>query len=146
METFTKTVGEFIDRVNLAAAGQEADPYALLDDDVRVFINGTTPLSGIFRGPEQVARILVSAAKRRVASFHMELVEFVGAGPRLVVRVIVTGSTPGGTVFNEDRADLGIVFEVRDGKIVEIKAFPDTMLIEMALFGKKYVPRADRVG
>ncbi|MBV23579.1 MAG: hypothetical protein CMM21_00940 [Rhodospirillaceae bacterium] len=146
METSRETVSDFIDRVNLAAAGEEADPYALLDDDVRVFVNGTTPLSGIFRGPVQVARILVSAAKRRVASFHMEMVEFVGAGPRLVARFILTGSTPGGAVFNEDRADMGIVFEVRDGKIVEIKAFPDTMLIEMALFGRKYVPRAGRTG
>jgi ketosteroid isomerase-like protein len=136
-----ETAAEFIGRINAAAAGGQADPYALLDDDVRLFVNGTTPLSGWFRGPEQIEHILVSAARRRLTAFALELVEFVGQGPRFAARVIATGTTAADGPYNEGRATMGLVLEVRDGKIVEIKSFPDTMLIEMALFGRRYVPR-----
>ncbi len=41
-------VREFIVRVNDAVKGGRMDPFELLHEDVRVLVNGTTPLSGYY--------------------------------------------------------------------------------------------------
>lgn len=131
---------QFIEQVNNAIEGGAADPYTLLDDKVVVWILGTTPISGTYRGLNHVKHVLVSTAAKCVSHMRMEAKEFIGSGHRFAALVVVTGTTPAGEVYNEEKSTCGFVFEVQGGKITEIRAFLDTTQIETLLFDNEYVP------
>jgi ketosteroid isomerase-like protein len=133
-------IHEFIRRINVAAAGGDGDPYALLHGDVVVNVIGTTPISGIYRGVEQARHILVSTTAERLKSLHADVTEIIGSKGRYAVLVVISAETVNGKTYNEkDYAD-GLVFGIQDGKISEIRVFPDTTGIETALFNNAYVP------
>jgi len=133
-------IAEFIRCCDVAASGGNADPYALLADNVSVMVNGTTPLSGHFPGLNIVKAVLVDTAKDRVKRANVSLVEFVGTGQRVAALLKLTAETVDGKIYNEKGDSCGSVFEVKDGKITEILFFPDTTLIETVLYNRRYVP------
>lgn len=144
-----QAVRDFIARVNAAAAARPAageragpdaaGPFALLSPEVVVTINGTTPLSGRFVGLELLRGILLDSARVVIQSLDVEIRELIGKGARVAALLKLSGSTTEGVSFNEEGRVCSCVFSVTSGRIEEIALFPDTSLIEIALYRRRYV-------
>jgi len=132
-------VKQFIDQVNRAVKGGKADPYELLSPDVLVTVIGFTPLSGNYHGRDQVRYVLGATLEDHFSEASVEMTEVIGSGARFAALGIISGVSTTGNDYNKARDTGGFVFEVSDGKITEIIAYPDTTLIETALFDNKYV-------
>ncbi len=128
-------VCDFIARLNSGA-----DPWALLSDGVVVTINGTTPLSGRYPGVGLIRGILVDTARVVIASLTVNINELIGTGARVAALLNISGRTVAGTQFNESGRLCGCVFSITDGVIHEMVLFPDTSLIELALYRRRFVP------
>lgn len=133
--TEKKTVRDFVARLN---AGMDALP--LLTESVVVTINGTTPLSGRFAGIELVRGILLDSARVVIESLSVEIAELIAKGSRVAALLKLSGRSTKGVAFNEDGRLCSCVFTVAAGRIEEIALFADTSLIEIALYGRRYVP------
>jgi ketosteroid isomerase-like protein len=130
-----QVVRDFIARLNAGA-----DARALLSARVIVTINGTTPLSGQFQGLELVCGILVDSAKVVISTLTVEIRELIGRGAGLAALLKISGRSTAGTPFNEKGRHCGCTFSVNGGRIEAITLFPDTSLIETALYRRRYVP------
>lgn len=134
-------IANFIQRCDAWMSGRGGpSPYDLLRKDVVVTVNGTTPVSGRFPGLDIVKGVLVDTVQERVASGHVSVEEYVGRGERVATLLKIAGETKRGKTYNEKGEVCGCVFEVKDDQITEIFLFPDTTLIEMVMFERKYVP------
>ena len=133
-------VNEFIARVDTAAGGGDADPYAMLDEDVTVLVNGTTPLSGYFPGLGITRKVLVNTATQRLASGTVKVIDTIAGAGRVAALLEITAETKTGKTYNEARDPAGCVFGVEGEKINYINLFPDTTLIETVIFNRKFVP------
>ncbi len=139
--TSQETISKFVERCDdWMSGGDGPSPYDMITDDVVVTVNGTTPVSGRFPGLEIVKGVLVDTVDERLEKANVSVEEFVGQGPRVATLLKLTGETKKGKTYNEKNELCGCVFEVRDDKICEVFLFPDTTLIEMVLFNRKYVP------
>ena len=126
----------------VARLNSGADPWALLSDGVVVTINGTTPLSGRYPGIDLIRGILVDTARVVIASLSVNINEMIGTGSRIAVLLNISGRTVAGAGFNEEGRVCGCVFSVNGGLIHEVVLFPDTSLMEIALYRRRYVPDA----
>jgi len=126
-------VREFIARCN---AG---DPWSLLSDRVIVTVNGTTPLSGRYPGIPLVRGILLDSARVVIASLNISISKIICAGTRVATLICLSGRNSAGTPFNTEGRLCGCVFTVDAGLIHEVTLFPDTSLIEIALYHRRYV-------
>jgi ketosteroid isomerase-like protein len=133
-------VREFIVRVNDAMKGGRMDPFELLDEEVRVLINGTTPLSGNYPNLQIVRNVLLCTTKRRIKSASISLIDCIGTGKRVGTLLKITAQTVDNRTYNEAGDPAGCLFGVQDGKISEIHLFPDTTLIETVIFNREFVP------
>lgn len=129
-----QAVRDFIARCNSGG-----DAWKLLAENVVVTINGTTPLSGRFPGLELARGILVDSARVVIQSLEIEIRGLIGKGSRVAALLKVSGLTTQGVSFNEEGRVCSCVFSVAAGSIGEITLFPDTSLIETALYGRRYV-------
>jgi ketosteroid isomerase-like protein len=127
-------VRDFVASVNAGAGA-----WALLAPGVVVTVNGTTPLSGRYPGVELVRGILVDTARAAIGSLAVEIDSLIGAGARVAALLRISGSNHSGVRFNADGRLCGCVFGVRDACIEEILLYPDTSLIEIALYGRRFV-------
>jgi ketosteroid isomerase-like protein len=127
-------VRDFVARVN---AGQGAWP--LLAAEAVVTVNGTTPLSGRYPGVELIRGILVDTARAVIDSLAIEIDTLIGHGARVAALLRISGRTRAGDAFNTEGRLCGCVFGVQDERIAEITLFPDTSLIELALYRRRYV-------
>jgi ketosteroid isomerase-like protein len=127
-------VRDFVTRVN---AGEGA--WALLAPEAVVTVNGTTPLSGRYPGVELIRGILVDTARVVIRSLTIDIDTLIGTGSRVAALLRISGSNRSGESFNADGRLCGCVFSVREGHIDEILLFPDTSLIELALYGRRFV-------
>jgi ketosteroid isomerase-like protein len=116
------------------------NPYALLSPDVVITINGTTPLSGRFEGLALVQKILVDTASGVIQNLQIKVHRLIGQGAKIATLLAVSGITRNGAAFNRQGELCGCVFEVDNGRIISIRAFPDTSLIDTALYGWQFVP------
>lgn len=132
-------VTEFIARCNSACQGGKTDPYVLLDKDTRLWVNGSTSLSGDFVNLDCIRNVLVPTAKDRIHSLNVSIDEFVGSGSRLAAVLTITGKSIDGRTYNEERKPSGAVFTVANGKIREIRLYPNTMQIETVLYHRSFV-------
>jgi len=128
-------VRDFVARLN-----DGADAWSLLSEAAVVTVNGTTPLSGRYDGLSLIRDILVDTAQSVIASLRIEIEEIIGTGTRIAALLHVSGAKVNGEDFDGTGRPSGCVFGVRDGKIDEVMFFPDTSLIEMALYTRKFVP------
>jgi ketosteroid isomerase-like protein len=127
-------VREFVAHVN-AAAGD----WSLLAPDAIVTVNGTTPLSGRYPGVELIRGILVDTARVVIRSLRIEIDTLIGTGSRVAALLRISGVDRDGLAFNAEGRLCGCVFGVRDRVIDEVVLFPDTSLIETALYRRRYV-------
>ena len=127
-------VREFVAHLN-AAAGD----WSLLAPDAIVIVNGTTPLSGRYPGSELIRGILVDTARVVIRALRIEVDTLIATGSRVAALLRVSGTDRDGRPFNADGRLCGCVFGVRGGVIDEVVLFPDTSLIETALYRRRYV-------
>jgi hypothetical protein len=127
-------VREFVAHVN-AAAGD----WSLLAADAIVTVNGTTPLSGRYPGIELVRGILVDTARVVIRTLRVEVDTLIASGSRVAALLRVSGFDREGREFNAEGRLCGCVFGVRGRVIDEVILFPDTSLIEVALYRRRYV-------
>jgi ketosteroid isomerase-like protein len=130
-------VRDFVAGVNAAAVD-----WSLLAPDAVVTVNGTTPLSGRYPGIELIRGILVDTARGVIRRLEVEIDTLIGTGSRVAALLRVSGLTTDGRSFNSEGRLCGCVFGVRGKLIDEIVLFPDTSLIEIALYRRRYVQDA----
>ena len=124
----------------VARLNSGADPWALLSEMAVVTVNGTTPLSGRYPGIELIRGILVDTARNVIASLAVDIRELIGTGSRVAALLRISGRSVAGVPLNEEGHLCGCVFAVNAGMIQEVILFPDTSLIELALYRRRYVP------
>lgn len=134
----------FVSRVDAVLRGQPANPYELLCTNVVVVVIGTTPLSGVYFGQEEVRKILVPTAALRIKSGEATLLDSIAEGDRVGVFLKITATSRIGKVYNAAGDPAGCYFKLKDGKISEIRFYPDTTQIETQLYGRVFVPNSPR--
>tara|TARA_R110000787_G_scaffold215561_1_gene324645 strand:+ start:5441 stop:5851 length:411 start_codon:yes stop_codon:yes gene_type:complete len=114
-----------------------SDAFDLLSDDADYQIIGTTAVSAPMKGRDTVKATLVPA----LASFQkppkLTCHEIIVDGERAVG--LASGSGVGPTGLNYEQPHYAMVMRVRDGKLVSVMEFADTVAVEVALLGKKLV-------
>jgi ketosteroid isomerase-like protein len=129
-----EVVREFVARL-----GTGRSPWLLLAESAVVTVNGTTPLSGRYAGLSMVRGILVDTATDVIERLDVAVDELIGMGTRVAALLKVSGRSTAGVEFNTEGRLCGCVFGVRDGLIDEVIFYPDTSLVEIALYGRRYV-------
>lgn len=116
-----------------ASAGNAAPLIDALADDVAWTIIGSTPLSGTFRGKQEVLSGLLGPLRSRVTSSITFSVERLIAEDDHVVMVAKGHATStSGRPYDNTYC---IVARFAGGRIVEMTDYVDTELITSALFG-----------
>ena len=116
----------------LSAAGDMDACFALLADEVTWTNIGTTRFSGTYAGKEAVINDLVGPLFSELKSgIEATIDRVVSEGDIAVVLQRGRAETHDGKAYNNDYAQ---VFTVRDGRIVAVKEYMDTALVD-AVFG-----------
>ena len=119
------------------AAGEAEAAFALFADDIVYDLKGTTPVSGVYRGLDQIVNeFFVPWRKQIDGDLVVQVDEMIAEGER----VVVLGRGAAKTVFDlRYDNDYAFVFTVRDGRITQVVEFLDTALVETAAYGKTLV-------
>ena len=116
----------------LSAAGDMDACFALLDDNITWTNIGTTRFSGTYAGKEAVINDLVGPLFGELKSgIDATIDRVISEGDIAVVLQRGRAETHSGMAYNNDYAQ---VFTVRDGRIVAVKEYMDTALVD-AVFG-----------
>ena len=115
-----------------------AEAMALLDPDVRYEIIGTTPLSGVYQGLDDVMNRLVASMATFPQPPRVRCEAVVADGDRAVVLGSGVGEGPYGRY---DQPRYAWSMRICAGRIVEVVGFLDTLLVETAAYGAKLVRR-----
>jgi ketosteroid isomerase-like protein len=119
------------------AAGEAEAAFALFADDIVYDLKGTTPVSGVYRGLDQIVNeFFVPWRKQIDGDLVVQVDEMIAEGERVVVLGRGAAKTVFGLRYDNDYA---FVFTVRDGRITQVVEFLDTALVETAAFGKTLV-------
>lgn len=107
--------------------------WALYAPDLTYTVTGTTPLSGTFRGLDEIREKLFVPVFSKVKELVLTPDRLIVDGGTVVALVRGQGKTADGKPYANRYA---FVFEVRDGKITEVTEFLDTALVETTLYGR----------
>ncbi|MGB1880928.1 MAG: nuclear transport factor 2 family protein [Gammaproteobacteria bacterium] len=119
---------------HIAAGEAEATLFA---DDIVYDLKGTTPVSGVYRGLDQIVNeFFVPWRKQIDGDLVVQVDEMIAEGERVVVLGRGAAKTVFGLRYDNDYA---FVFTVRDGRITQVVEFLDTALVETAAYGKTLV-------
>ncbi len=129
-----KIVQQWFDHI---AVGDAQAAFALFSDDIVYDLKGTTPVSGVYRGLDQlVNEFFVPWRKQIDGDLVVKADELIGEGERVVA--LASGSAK--TIFGKDYDNEYVfVFTVKDGKITKVAEYLDTALVETAAYGRKVV-------
>ena len=118
------------------AEGDAEAAFALFADDIVYELKGTTPVSGIYRGLDQIVNdFFVPWRKQIDGDLVVDVDELISEGDR----VVALGRGRAKTIFNQRYDnDYVFVFTVRDGLITSVSEYLDTALIETAAYGKRF--------
>ncbi len=129
-----KIVQQWFDHI---AAGDAAAAFALFADNIVYELKGSTPVSGIYRGIEQIVNDFFTPWRRQIdGALVVTVDEMIAAGERVVVLGRGVATTVYGLPYNNDYA---FVFTVRNGRISQVSEYLDTALVETAAYGKRLV-------
>lgn len=137
-ESEKATIREYLTLFN----GDENDfhrkaPYSMWSDDIVYEIIGTTPVSGVMRGLEEIKAKLFDPFWERLAEIELVADELVALEDG---RILMVGHTVGraknGRPYNQQYL---YVYTVEDGKITHILKHCDTALIETSIYGRDLV-------
>lgn len=132
-------VAGFIECIDRLLQRQTCDPWRYLDEKALVQIVGSTPISGVYRGREEISHLLVALASRHIGNGTVRLLDTISEGESVGAFLVLRLSTPEGCQYNAEGDPAGCWFDVHDGKISEIRFFPDTTQVETQLFGRLFV-------
>jgi len=119
------------------AAGEAEAAFALFADDIVYDLKGTTPVSGVYRGLDQIVNeFFVPWRKQIDGDLVVQVDEMIAEGERVVVLGRGAAKTVFGLRYDNDYA---FVFTVRDGRITQVVEFLDTALVETAAYGRTLV-------
>ena len=123
-----------LDFYEAGARGDMDACFALLADDITWTNIGTSKFSGTYSGKqalvEQLLGPLFGQLKAGIAS---EIERLTAEGDVVVAQTAGTAETHDGTPYNNSYCQ---VIRIRDGKIVEVKEYFDTALVD-AVFGNE---------
>lgn len=119
------------------ARNDAAGAFALFADDVVYHLKGTTPVSGSYRGLKSIVEDFFTPWRKQIdGDLVVTVDELIGEGERVVALGRGKAKTIHGLPYDNDYA---FVFRVRDGRIVEVLEYLDTVLVETAAYGRKLV-------
>lgn len=117
------------------AAGDAQAAFALFADDIVYDLKGTTPVSGVYRGLDQIVNeFFVPWRKQIDGDLVVHVDELIAEGERVVALGHGSAKTIHGQRYDNDYA---FVFTVRDGRITYVAEYLDTALVETAAYGKQ---------
>jgi hypothetical protein len=119
------------------AVGDAESAFALFSQDCAYTLQGTTPISGTFNGMPSIMADFFAPWRTRIdGPLTLALRELIAEGDRVVALSRGSAKTVLGKAYENEYA---FIFRVRDGKIVEVNEFLDTVLVETAAYGKRLV-------
>lgn len=116
-------------------ASNFAGAFALMADDVRYTVVGSTPASGTYHGVADLnARLgpLLGALR----NLRTTLVEIIVSGDRAVAITRATADAPHGPYVQDPAV---FVVRIAGGRIVELLEMVDTVALERRVFGRTLV-------
>ncbi len=124
---------ELLERVYREASNGNAQP--LLDSlapDITWTIIGSTPLSGVYHGRDEVTGTLLAGLRARLASpVRFTIDRLISEGEYVVMQARGQATTIDGLAYDNTYC---IVARIADGQIHELTDYIDTELITKALF------------
>lgn len=127
-------VQEWFDKL---AVGDADAAFALFAPDCTYILQGTTPVSGTYRGLPAILNDFFAPWRTRIdGPLTLALHELIGEGERVVALARGSAKTVTGARYDNEYV---FVFRVRGGKIVEVNEFLDTVLVETAAYGRRLV-------
>jgi ketosteroid isomerase-like protein len=132
MSPTQKIVQAWFDHI---AKGDAQAAFALFAKDVVYDLKGTTPVSGIYTGLDEIVeKFFVPWRKQIVGDLIIHVSELIGEGER----VVALGRGEGKTIYDVPYDnDYAFVFTVKGEEITRVEEYMDTALIETAAYGKK---------
>jgi ketosteroid isomerase-like protein len=131
-----KIVQQWFDHI---AAGDAEAAFALFSPDVVYDLKGTTPVSGVYRGLDQIVNDFFTPWRKQIdGSLVVTIEELIGEGERVVALGRGAAKTIFGLPYDNDYA---FVFTVRGGRITSVEEYLDTALVETAAYGRRIVDR-----
>ena len=129
-----KIVQQWFDHL---AVGDAQAAFALFADDIVFDIKGTTPVSGVYKGLDQLISDFFTPWRKQIdGDLTVTADELIGEGERVVALAKGAAKTVFGTDYNNDYV---FIFTVKGGQIAEVVEYCDTALIETAAYGRKIV-------
>jgi len=129
------------------AKGEWAAVDAMYHDDIVIHMAGTTPASGRLEGKamvtdELIARQVHGALVPDKMQFARRWKIMCADADRVVAIMEGGGPTLSGDIYDQTYCE---IFRFKDGKVIEMHAFLDTVLVERALFNNPLTePRGQR--
>jgi len=134
----------FLEAFNKSCKGEPCDPYVFLAPDVSVFVNGSTPVSGSFKGTEIVRLVLVGYLAPRLSEISASCTNWLQEGNRAMVRMNVEATPVQSKPSESLKTSLSAIFTLDNDRITRIQIFPDTVLMETHLFNQRFVDGHNR--
>jgi hypothetical protein len=131
MPTAREVIETFYEKL---ARGDMAGVMAMYAPDVVYTMTGTTPVSGTYRGLDEIREKLLVPIFSRLRDLVLTPDEIIADGERVVALARGKAKTADGAPYENRYA---FVFRVHDGAIAEVTEFLDTALVETVLFGRK---------
>ena len=136
MSANQKVVQQWFDHI---AAGDAAAAFALFSPDIVYDLKGSTPVSGVYRGLDQIVSEFFTPWRRQIDGPLVVIVdELIGEGERVVALGHGEARTIYDLPYNNDYA---FVFTVKAGRITRVEEYLDTALVETAAYGRRIVDR-----
>jgi len=142
-------VSRFVPHLDALLNGRSGDLWEYLAEDAVIEVIGSTPISGTYRGRQEMEQLLGASLRRRIQSGSITLLDAIGQDEEVGAFLLIRVTSPEGRVYNAAGDPAGCWFRSSQGKIVEIRLFPDTTQVETELFGRHFVansPRASIAG
>jgi hypothetical protein len=119
------------------AVGDAEAAFALFSQDCVYTLQGTTPVSGTYRGLPAIMSDFFGPWRTRIdGPLTLALHELIAEGERVVALALGSAKTVLGKRYENEYA---FAFRVRGGEIVEVNEFLDTVLVETAAYGRRLV-------
>jgi len=113
----------------------EPDLLEIFADDVQYVVPGDMPVSGTFRGKEQIMNMWLGFFER-LEYIKVHPKELVAEGNTVVVRARGEAKTKAGNDYNNLYV---FFFRFKDEKVFEVLELPDTAYAETVAFGSRLV-------
>jgi ketosteroid isomerase-like protein len=109
--------------------------FEALSDDIVWTVTGTSPVTGTFKGKRACVENLILPVQQTMAEpFRCQIEQIIVEGDFAVVLWKGTSTTKTGIPYRQEYC---WILELKDQKIVSVKAFFDTLLASMALLSCK---------